>query len=280
MSRPEHLAPPEIFYNDEESQKYATSSRMIDIQTKMAERALDLILLPDRPSLILDVGCGSGISGEAISDRGHMWVGYDISQSMLHIAHEREVDGDLLLADAGQGLRFRPGTFDGCISISALQWLCNVDKRDHEPFKRLKVFFDRLYSCLRKGARAALQFYPETAGQVEMITAAALRCGFGGGLVVDFPHSSKAKKHFLVIYAGLSGDMPQAIPEGLQGEVHEPDTVAVGKRDRLVRPHRGKGSDSAGGKDWVLKKKEHQRRKGMEVRKDTKYTARTRRPKF
>lgn len=118
----------------------------------------------------------------------------------------------------GQGLNFRPGSFDGAVSISALQWLCNVDKKGHEPFKRLRRFFELLYSCLRKGARAALQFYPETAAQVEMITAAALRCGFGGGLVVaagqimlsnqpskDYPHSAKAKKHFLVIYASQLG---------------------------------------------------------------------------
>lgn len=277
MSRPEHLAPPEIFYNEEESQKYATSSRMIDIQTEMAERALELILLPDRPCLLLDVGCGSGISGQALSEAGHAWLGYDISASMLSVAREREAEGDLLLADAGQGgLGLRSGTFDGAISISALQWLCNVDRRGHEPFQRLKAFFTRLYACLRKGARAALQFYPETAGQVEMITAAALRCGFGGGLVVDFPHSTKAKKHFLVIYAGLSGDLPQKPPAGLQGDDDEMnrDTVAVGKRERFGR-RRGKKAETY--KDRVVQKKEHQRKQGVQVRKDTKYTARPRR---
>ena len=29
---------------------------------RMTERALELLLLPDRPCLLLDVGCGSGIS--------------------------------------------------------------------------------------------------------------------------------------------------------------------------------------------------------------------------
>mmetsp|Transcript_58565 Transcript_58565/g.156778 ORF Transcript_58565/g.156778 Transcript_58565/m.156778 type:complete len:280 (-) Transcript_58565:263-1102(-) len=276
--RPEHQAPPEIFYNDEESKKYATSSRMIEIQTKMAERALQLLLLPERPCLLLDVGCGSGISGEAISDAGHMWVGYDISPAMLRIANDREVEGDLVLSDAGQGLRFRPGSFDGAISISALQWLCNCDKRGHEPFKRLKLFFERLYSCLRKGARAALQFYPETAGQVEMITAAALRCGFGGGLVVDYPHSTKAKKHFLVIYAGMSGDMPQQVPQGIQGDEDDGKrgTVDVGGRERGPRGPKGQASY----KDRVMDKKEHQRRQGLTVRRDTKYTARPRKGKF
>jgi len=277
MSRPEHQAPPEIFYNDEESKKYATSSRMIEIQTKMADRALDMLLLPDRPCLLLDIGCGSGISGEAISDAGHMWIGYDISASMLRIAEEREVEGDLVLADAGQGLKFRPGTFDGAISISALQWLCNCDRKGHEPFKRLRLFFDRLYLSLRKGARAALQFYPETASQVEMITAAAIRAGFGGGLVVDFPHSAKAKKHFLVIHAGLSGDMPQQIPKGLQVEDEQRETVANAQRDRFGGR---RGKKGASYRDRVFDKKEHQRKQGMAVRKDTKYTARARKPKF
>jgi len=270
MSRPEHQAPPEIFYNDEESARYATSSRMIDIQTRMTERALQLLLLPDRPCLLLDIGCGSGISGETISEAGHIWIGYDISPSMLRIAHQREVDGDLCLADAGQGMRFRPGSFDGAVSISALQWLCNVDKKGHEPFKRLRRFFELLYSCLRKGARAALQFYPETATQVEMITAAALRCGFGGGLVVDYPHSSKAKKHFLVIYAGLSGEQPANMPQPMEDDDEQ---VAVSKRERESKK-KGKNQDTY--KDKVLKKKEHQRKKGFGVRKDTKYTARPR----
>mmetsp|Transcript_52292 Transcript_52292/g.122440 ORF Transcript_52292/g.122440 Transcript_52292/m.122440 type:complete len:277 (+) Transcript_52292:52-882(+) len=274
MSRPEYQAPPEVFYNEEESRKYTTSSRMIDIQTQMAERALELILLPeDQPSLVLDIGCGSGISGQAVSDAGHAWIGFDISKAMLDVAAEREVEGGLVLADAGQGLRLRPGVFDGAISISAIQWLCNADKKGHEPFKRLKAFFNALFQCLRKGARAALQFYPETAGQVEMITAAALRCGFGGGLVVDYPHSAKAKKHFLVIYAGLSG-MPQRIPEGLQAEVDEQIEVATRMRKSGKKDKRGPSY-----RDKVINKKQHQRRQGKHVRQDTKYTARPRKAK-
>lgn len=52
--------------------------------------------------------------------------GVDISKSMLDVALEREVDGDVCLADMGHGLPFRVGTFDGAISISAVQWLCNA----------------------------------------------------------------------------------------------------------------------------------------------------------
>ena len=45
---------------------------------------------------------------------------------MLDVAQDRGVEGDMCLHDLGQGLPLRPGTFDGAISISAVQWLCNA----------------------------------------------------------------------------------------------------------------------------------------------------------
>ena len=35
--RPEHMAPPEIFYNEEEAHKYTHNSRIIDIQVCVCE---------------------------------------------------------------------------------------------------------------------------------------------------------------------------------------------------------------------------------------------------
>jgi len=209
MSRPEHIAPPELFYNASESGKYTSNSRIITIQAAMAERCIELLNLPAAAErLILDIGCGSGLSGDALAAAGHAWVGLDVSADMLGVAHERgcgaggSAGGDLLLADMGQGFGFRAGMFDGAISVSALQWLCYSDKADHRAGKRLEAFFTSLYRCLRRGARAALQFYPEGEAQLELITAAAHRCGFSGGLVVDNPQSKRAKKFYLCIFAG------------------------------------------------------------------------------
>lgn len=82
----------------------------------MTDRAIELLNLPpDSPSMILDIGCGSGLSGEILDEEGHVWVGVDISPSMLEVALEREVEGDLFLQDIGQGFGFRPGSFDGAI---------------------------------------------------------------------------------------------------------------------------------------------------------------------
>ena len=86
-----------------------------------------------------------GLSGECLDENGHFWVGMDISPSMLEVAQEREVEGDLLLGDMGDGLPFKAGAFDGAISISALQWLCNADKGYHKPAKRLFTFFTSFF---------------------------------------------------------------------------------------------------------------------------------------
>lgn len=102
----------------------------------MAYRALELLNLPPGPAFLLDIGCGSGLSGEILEEEGHVWVGMDIAPAMLgmwlssgrrkgehmliscmekDIAREREVEGDLFLHDAGHGVGFRPGVFDGAI---------------------------------------------------------------------------------------------------------------------------------------------------------------------
>ena len=118
------MAPADVFYNEEEARKYTINTRMITIQEKMTKRALELLAIPKGKSkLILDIGCGSGISGSIVGSKGHMWIGTDISRAMLQVASEREVEGDVMHSDMGHGFGFRHGTFDGAISISAIQWL-------------------------------------------------------------------------------------------------------------------------------------------------------------
>lgn len=63
---------------------FGCSSRIIDIQVQMSERAVELLLLPeDEPCLLVDIGCGSGLSGSVLEEQGHYWVGMDISPAML-----------------------------------------------------------------------------------------------------------------------------------------------------------------------------------------------------
>mmetsp|Transcript_3439 Transcript_3439/g.6277 ORF Transcript_3439/g.6277 Transcript_3439/m.6277 type:complete len:213 (-) Transcript_3439:2005-2643(-) len=90
MSRPELTGHASLFYNAKEARKYNSSSRMVGVQREITERAIELLRLPeDRPSFVLDVGCGSGLSGQVLEEKGHAWVGCDVSRDMLNVANER-----------------------------------------------------------------------------------------------------------------------------------------------------------------------------------------------
>lgn len=275
MSRPEQIAPPEIFYNDIESKKYTASSRVQHIQAKMTFRALDLLNLEEgKTHYLLDVGCGSGLSGEILTEEGHIWVGMDISADMLATALDRDIDGDMFLADMGCGVPFRPGTFDAAISISAIQWLCNADTNTNEPKFRLARFFNTLYSALRKGGKFVGQFYPANEDQIIQITGAAKVAGFQCGVVVDEPESKKNKKHYLVLQAGSS-----ARPLNVDGmDVENMNAKTKNKDISKMSKKRQRALETK--KEYIKRKKILMEKRGKEVRKDSKFTGRARKARF
>lgn len=263
MSRPEHIAPPEIFYNENETYKYTQNTRVQQIQAQMTLRALDLMNLP-RSQHILDIGCGSGLSGEILTEEGHTWIGMDISAAMLGAALDREVDGDLILSDIGMGVPFRAGSFDAAISISAIQWLCNADTSEANPRKRLLYFFQTLYASLKRGGKAVCQFYPSDDKQTELITHAAKVTGFGGGLIIDNPESKKTKKYYLVLTAG----------EG-EGQLNLANVEVDSMKSRKRAKNQIEDKHS-----FIKRKKEMQRRRGKAVPTDSKFSGRRRHPRF
>ncbi|KAK4049373.1 18S rRNA (guanine1575-N7)-methyltransferase [Microbotryomycetes sp. JL201] len=312
-NRPEHIAPPQVFYNQAEAKKYSNNTRIQTVQADMTYRCLELLSLPrslddedePQPAFLLDVGAGSGLSGEILTEEGHEWVGMDVSGGMLEVALDREVEGDLMLADIGQGVPFRAGAFDGAISVSVLQWLCNADSTSHSPAQRLSRFFTDLFGCLAKGARAVFQFYPESDEQVKFIMEFATKAGFGGGLVVDYPNSTKKyirsirmlrssahtellhrKKFYLVLYSGQPDPSQMPRPLGVEGsEEMDSDRVAFEKRRDRAKSSGGrrnsKKRQNVKDIDWILKKKERYRQKGKaDVPRDSKYTARPRKNRF
>ncbi|KAJ4487773.1 S-adenosyl-L-methionine-dependent methyltransferase [Lentinula aciculospora] len=287
MSRPELQAPPEIYYGDTEAKKYTKNTRNQQIQADMTFRSLELLnLTPDEPAFLLDIGCGSGLSGEILDEEGYIWAGVDIAPSMLEVALEREVEGDLFLQDIGQGFGFRPGSFDGAISISVLQWLLNAETSHptSSPPHRLNRFFTTLHSVLRNPSRAVFQFYPSSDDQIQLITSIAQKAGFGGGVVIDYPNSNKARKVFLCLYVGGGGGQQQEVPQGLVGDVVEDGKVRFEKRRArdLRKDKNGKRkSQKVVDRDWILRKKELYRKRGKKsVPMDSKFTGRKRKPAF
>jgi Methyltransferase involved in Williams-Beuren syndrome len=153
-------------------------------------------------------------------------------------------------------------------SISVLQWLCNAETSSptSSPPFRLNRFFTTLHASLSRSSRAVLQFYPNSDDQVKLIMGIAMKAGFQGGLVVDYPNSRKAKKFFLCLFTGGSSSSAKAqqveIPKGLTGEGEDEDDIERVQfekhRARQGRGERGKKRKppKEATKDWILRKKE------------------------
>jgi 18S rRNA (guanine1575-N7)-methyltransferase len=145
-------------------------------------------------------------------------------------------------------------------SISVIQWLLNAETSHPtmSPPHRLTRFFTTLYAALRNPSRAVLQFYPSSDDQIHLITSIAQKAGFGGGVVIDYPNSKKARKVFLCLFVGGGGGSQQ-VPKGLDGEepVDEDGVKYERRREReKKREKSGKQRKSVKTKEWILKKKE------------------------
>jgi 18S rRNA (guanine1575-N7)-methyltransferase len=119
-----------------------------------------------------------------------------------------------------------------------------------------------------------MQIYPENAEQATLLSEEAMKAGFSGGLVVDYPNSTRAKKYFLCLMVGAAptASMPQAL-EGAGSQ------VAVAGRERSKGKKRK--DEHLKGKGWVMKKKAQRRGRGHTgVAPDSKYTARKRKSKY
>lgn len=160
-----------------------------------------------------------------------------------------------------------------------MQWLLTSPSShpSNSPPARLTRFFTTLYAALRNPSRAIFQFYPETDDQISLITTIARKAGFGGGIVVDYPNSKKAKKVFLCLYVGngrysiskpvgranedeMVIDQEDTLPRGLDGDggVESRKGIVFERRRQRAnsKNKEKKGRRGVVDKSWILKKKE------------------------
>jgi 18S rRNA (guanine1575-N7)-methyltransferase len=116
-----------------------------------------------------------------------------------------------------------------------------------------------------------LQFYPETEGQSATVMAEAKKAGFGGGIVVDYPESKKARKYYLCLVAGSTNASTFSTPVGLQEETDQKIKRRKDRKDKKPETR----------KEFIVRKKELYRKRGKEgVPYDSKYSGRKRRAQF
>lgn len=114
------------------------------------------------------------------------------------------------------------------------------------------------------------QFYPKNDAQRNMITGAAIKAGFGAGILEDDP-GTKNLKHYLILTVG--GGEAQGDITGVVKNLRDVD-IQDGRRGS--GPAKKKG-ERKGSKAWIVRKKEQMERRGKVVKASTKYTGRSRR---
>lgn len=87
---------------------------------------------------ILDIGCGTGLSGLAFRSEGFVNLsGNDLSQEMLDIAKTRDIYNNLTLADLNHPLDFAQGSFDVIAAVGVISV-------GHAPPTAIEQMFDKL----------------------------------------------------------------------------------------------------------------------------------------
>jgi predicted TPR repeat methyltransferase len=71
----------------------------------------------------LDLGCGTGLMGEALRGRVDHLVGVDLSAAMIAKARERGVYDELIVSDAAALMRERQGIFDLIVAADSLVYV-------------------------------------------------------------------------------------------------------------------------------------------------------------
>ncbi|HEV8289647.1 MAG TPA: class I SAM-dependent methyltransferase, partial [Candidatus Norongarragalinales archaeon] len=172
------------FYGEQEAQRYAASSAMQNIQEQLALRAIELLGLP-YGSKILDAGCGTGISMTTAKKVGYKVEGFDSSHAMLSVAKKHRLKvkhGDL------RNIPFDDASFDGVISITALQWILS---RDLE--RNVSKTVAEMHRVLKAKGKGAFHFLPESLVQAKKVLR-LFQEAFDASLLIENPDNPRKRK--------------------------------------------------------------------------------------
>ena len=96
--------------------------------------------------LVLDLGCGSGITAAALSGAGYDVIGVDLSADLLEIARERAP-----LATFVQGSVFEAEIPADCVAVTAIGEILNYARDPRAGREAMQGLFARVRAALRPG---------------------------------------------------------------------------------------------------------------------------------
>jgi SAM-dependent methyltransferase len=184
------------YFRGEILEQYVTSKSVMKIQEKITIRALELLDLRKKDTLILDAGTGPGFTATYLNEIGYKTVAIDIIPEFLNyydIKHLNPIVSDMCFPP------FKPHTFDAIISISSLQWIYRkID--DNIMSTQLINLAKSFYTILKSESKAVFQFYPKNKDILDNIGKIIIKnTKFSGNFIIDNPNSPKKRKIYLLL---------------------------------------------------------------------------------
>jgi cyclopropane fatty-acyl-phospholipid synthase-like methyltransferase len=193
----EELGDPNLYYTDDVVEKYARSGGMRRAQEKIALRVVELLNQRGikTGSRILDLGCGPGYTMDVYANEGEYDViGVDLMRNMVESAKEKGFkvyNEDMRNLGHTRVSALRSRKFDAVVSVSALQWIKEMDG--------IKNVAEGIYSVLEKDGLMIIQFYPKSEQELKDIAHVFAVNGFRGEIIIDSPENLKNRLIFLVM---------------------------------------------------------------------------------
>lgn len=103
--------------------EYNTPAKLYDVFIKKVD--------PERIDAglhILDLGCGTGLSGVLFEKHKQSMVGIDLSKKMIEVAREKEIYDELIIGDMHQVMDDRPSSFDLILSVDVFVYVGDLNR--------------------------------------------------------------------------------------------------------------------------------------------------------
>ena len=119
-----------------------------------------------------------------------------------------------------------------------------------------------------------------------MITSAAMKNGFIGGLIVDFPNSNKAKKYFLYLMAGYSKEIVDEATQAINmpaarehGDDYSDSSEEEDEDNEEMGSGENEGTEDSGSDEdeGMLKKRRQEKITTVGKRRDSKFIQKAKR---
>ena len=188
------------YYNEDRCREYAHSKNMMRIQKKITKRALELLDIENGNLLILDAGSGPGFASFYLKDLNFSVIALELIPFFFKYYDLRDINP--IVSDMCY-LPFRSNTFDGLISISALQWVY-TDINNKRMTNNLTNLIKSFFYVLKPNSKAIIQFYPKNTVLMDQIGKLIVNVSkFKGNYIIDNPNNPKKRKVFLKLEKGV-----------------------------------------------------------------------------